>query len=266
MTKNELEKALKQIRDYQEKHMDAEAVAAMEALLTACAMQSPKADENTVYRCLQEPMEEALYRLRMHPKQELCVPEVNYADLYLEYRSILYHMDNWEKYVDKAVTALRRAIYWNPVNAWMVLQYAESFVDSADIARYLQVTRSAHPLIYCRSDLTRYYQQLGKAYAYREQYDVAMCCYHRSLQWSDNPRGTMIAQNEIAYLGRHTGKSTDIPDYDAMQQILAQENIPMGPDAEVLALAQQRAAACTDATEKAYWTRIVNELTEPAKA
>ena len=266
MKKQEVEIALKQVREYQEQHRHADAMNAMEALMTACEMQAPRANETTIYRCLQEPMEEALYSLYFNETQEVYVPEINYADLFLEYRSMLYHMDNWEMYTEKTMDALRRAIFWDPVNAWMILQYAESFVDRADIAQYLQVTRSAHRLIYRRSDLTRYYQQLGKGYAARGQYDVALCCYYRSLQWSDNPRGTIIAQNEIAYIGRHTGKETELPDYVTMQQCLAQENIPMGPDAQVVALAQKCAAECTSAEQQAYWDRIVTDLTEPTEA
>lgn len=263
MRKQEVEAALNQVREYQKQHRDADAMTAMESLMTACEVQAPRADESTIYRCLQEPMEEALYGLYFNGNQELSIPDINYADLYLEYRSMLYHMDNWEIYTEQAVDALQRAIFWDPVNAWMVLQYAENFVDRADIDRYLQVTRSAHRLIFRRADLTRYYQQLGKGYAARSRYDVALCCYYRSLQWSDNPRGTIIAQNEIAYIGRHTGTEPVLPDYAAMEQCLAQEDIPMGLDAAVVALAQKCAAECTDIEQQAYWDRVVAGLTEP---
>ena len=80
--------------------------------------------------------------------------------------------------------------------------------------------------------MARFYRNMGYYYLEKEEFETATALY----QYSNIFCYTDSADRELRFIGRAQDK--DIPEYDipAMQKILGENNIPLGPNPDTIGI------------------------------
>ena len=126
-------------------------------------------DAVSEYFCFREPMEEILYRQYNEPEKDLRQAQIDYAALYLQYGSLLVDM----KRIDDAAAALEKAKRWNPANAKIAFEHAETFKMRGMIDEFARLTKEIFKYAYRPEDLARCYRNMAYYFVEIKEYKVA---------------------------------------------------------------------------------------------
>lgn len=212
---------------YQKDH--AGALKIMEALVSKYEELNMFADDSvSEYHNFKEFMEEILYRHIYKPEKDLRRAEIDYAEIYLLYGSLLFELGRHED----AIAALEKAMKWNPMSASLAFEHAENYKALGKLAEYEKCTREIFKIAYKPNDLARCYRNLGYLYVENGEYDLAVCCETFSLQFEKSN----LVQSELYYISTKTGKVFD-PTLEDIQSAFETNGIPFGPDGDVMGIA-----------------------------
>lgn len=212
---------------YQKDHDGAMKI--MEALVNKYEKLDMFADDAvSEYHNFKEFMEEILYRHIYEPEKDLRKADIDYSEIYLLYGSLLFELGRHEE----AIISLEKAMKWNPMSASLAFEHAENHKALGNLDEYEKCTRAIFKIAFRPKDLARCYRNLGYLYVEKGEYDLAACCETFSLQFEKSN----LVQSELYYISTKTGRVYD-PDVSDIKEMFAANNIPFGPDRDVMGIA-----------------------------
>ena len=188
-------------------------------------------DEVSEYHDFQEIFEEILYKRIHSPEKEVRRSQIKYAELYFEYGSLLFELQRYED----AEAALKKAMRWNPSSAKIAFEYAETFKARGMMDEYYTASREIFKIAFHPEELARCYRNLGYYYVEKNELQTAVCCVIFSLQFEDSN----MAQSELYYIATKNKSVNMDPDIEMVKKCFAVNDIPFGPDADIISLAFQ---------------------------
>ena len=103
------------------------------------------ADDNvSEYYDFNELFEEVLYVQLHSPKKDVRRSQIEYTKIYYQYGSLLMDLQRYED----AARELEKAMRWNPSNARIAFEYAETFKARGMIEEYYTITKKIHKIIF----------------------------------------------------------------------------------------------------------------------
>lgn len=256
---NTLEKRLDEIRRLIVEKKPEEAKPLMDALAKE-ADDNPmfREDEVSMFFRFREWFEECLYRHMYEPQKDLRRAQYPFDEIYSLQGSMYIDL----KDLDKARECLQKALSWNPVNAQIAFEYAETFKMSGDMERFLEETKKIQKFaLHCR-DVARFLRNTGFYFTEIGKHREAMMCFMRSLLYD---RDSKSAETEINYLHQGFGTEIFMPDADACRAFEKQYCIALGPDNELLGMLYAYGKHLMDEKQEdgaAYCFSILYELTD----
>lgn len=253
-----LNSALDEIRYTAFKGDHQKALSLVEAVVKKAEDLSSYADDEvSAYFTFSEPFEEILYRHRNNPTKTLRQAQLPYADIYALYGSILFEL---KKYPE-AKEALGKAIRWNPINASIAFEYAETHKMLGDINSYLTLTKDIMDNVFRPKDLARCYRNLAYYFVEERLYDVATGCLFLSLEYD---KDSTIAQSELFYIQDKAGGKLSRPTPEQFREYADQHELPLGASNDLIGLAYTYGKHFLDKKEfdgARYFLEIVYGLT-----
>ena len=216
-----------------------------------------KDDEVTEYKDFYEYFEEVIYSFMNKPEKTLRSPGYPFANIYLRYGGLLFEFHEHEK----AKEALIKAVEWNPISAEIAFELAENYKATGDVETFFDMSKQAHKNCFRPATLARCYRNLAYYYTENKKYREAMACLIRSGTYDD---ASANLQSEMYFIQETNGGVRINLEPDEVMDILEKENIPIGPDQDVLGLSFALAKGCMDRKElngAEYFLNIFYDLT-----
>jgi len=185
-------------------------------------------DEVSEYYCFEEPMQELLYLHINEPKKDVRRAGVDFMALYYLYGGVLVEMGS----VDDAREALEKARRWNPASTTVAFEYGETFKMAGDIDGFARVTREIYPYIFRKTDMARFYRNLGYYYIEKEDYITAASCFMYSGGYEQHP----MIPSELMYIEQKIGKRPD-PTMEELAECFEENDIPLTVNEDMLKIA-----------------------------
>ncbi|MDO5475872.1 MAG: DUF4357 domain-containing protein [Eubacteriales bacterium] len=225
-----LEKRLEEIRQLIVQKKPEEA----KPLLDALAIE---ADHNPMFRedsasqffRFREWFEECLYRYMYEPKKDLRRAQYPYDEIYFLQGSMYIDL----KDLKKARECLQKALSWNPMNAQISFEYAETFKLSGDMETFFSESRKIQKFALHNRDVAHFLRNTGYYFTEMGKDREAMMCFMRSLLYE---RDSKTAQSEIEYLHQRFGTAISMPDTNACQDFAKQYGFSLGADNDLLGM------------------------------
>lgn len=256
---NTLEKRLDEIRTLIVQKKPEEAKPLMDALAKE-ADDNPmfREDEVSMFFRFREWFEECLYRHMYEPQKDLRRAQYPFDEIYSLQGSMYIDL----KDLDKARECLQKALSWNPINAQISFEYAETFKMSGDMERFLAETKKIQKIALHSRDVARFLRNTGFYFTEIGKHREAMMCFMRSLLYD---RDSKSAETEINYLHQGFGTEIFMPDADACRAFEKQYGIALGPDNDLLGMLYAYGKHFMDEKQEdgaAYCFSILYELTD----
>lgn len=99
---------------------------------------------------------ELLYMIRNKPKKDVRRSDIPFAEIYLQYGSLLFELKRYEE----AREMLKKAVRWNPCNTQIAFEYAETFKIVGDLESFFKVSVDTSNIAYTPNDIARCYRNL----------------------------------------------------------------------------------------------------------
>ena len=213
-----------------------------EELISAGMYQN---DSVSDYFCFINPMQELLYGYR-HRDSEKDIRPSNFpfATIYFFYGNILFELGRYTE----ANVALEKAKRWNPMDADIAFEYAETYKAMGDIETFFDYTIEIFNFAYKSEDLARCYRNLGYYFIKKKMWQEAIACEDYSLNFDSNTEHLEIKPAPI----------------ETMKKFSRKYGFPLEPNEDVvrLAIAYGRNSAENGNDEFAkYFLNIAYDLT-----
>ena len=158
------------------------------------------------------------------PKEE--IGDLNYRinNAYLYLAMIEFEKGNNEQ----AIANINKGLKYNPVDTKLLFEKAENYKALHDMKNFNSTNQYLYKYIYTKSDLAKYYRNLGYYYIEKKEYDIAKAVYLYSLRFEKN----QIVNKELEYI---ISKSDDtLPTKNRLENILSSKSIPLFIDENVI--------------------------------
>lgn len=201
-------------------------------------------DEVSEYHDFQEIFEEILYKQIHNPKKEVRRAQVKYANLYFQYGSLLFELQRY----DDAEAALKKAMKWNPSSAKIAFEHAETFKARGMMDKYYAASREIFKIAFRPDELARCYRNLGYYFVEKGELQSAVCCEVFSLEFEKSTK----VQSELYYILSEDKTINIEPDIDIIKKCFAVNDIPFGPNDDIIGIAYQLTKMFMEKGEKEY--------------
>ncbi len=218
-------------------------------------------DEVSQYFRFREWFEECLYRHMYQPKKEIHRAEFPYDDIYALQGSMYIDLNDLEK----ARECLRKALSWNPVNAQISFEYAETFKIAGDMETFFEESKKIQKISLHNRDVARFLRNTGYYFTETGKYKEAMMCFMRSLLFDGDSK---TAKSEIDYLHQNFDIEIAMPDAEACREFAKQYGFDLGADNDLLGMLYAYGKHFMDEKQEdgaAYCFGILYELTDDPK-
>ena len=221
--------ALDEIRfNIYEKRLDV-ALKLMEAMVQKYEeMGMYENDAVSEYYCFREPMEEILYCEYNEPKKDLRRSQVDYAEMYLLYGSLLIELNR----IEDATEVLAKAKRWNPAYARLAFEHAESYKMRGMLDEFAKLTKETFKYAYYPKDLARCYRNMAFYLVEKKEYKAAVCC----LLFANQFDKTDVGNSELYYISQEMGEVYN-PTQGDLVNYFEENEIPYGPEEEIIKIA-----------------------------
>lgn len=188
-----------------------------------------KEDDETLYFDFKTAIEESIYRNEEKPEKTILLPEIPVSNIYLISGSIAMEQEDYGTSLER----LEEAMEWNPINPDIAFQYAEVVKRMGSYDQFLELTKRIFPHIYLPSQLAHAYRNVGFYFETKNQTKNAMAAFFFSLGYEDNE----AVKHEIAELAKEVPEGERSLDLGEFQKVCEENDIPFGPDPDVVNLA-----------------------------
>lgn len=215
-------------------------------------------DQVSEYHCFSEFFEEALYRMNAKPAKDLRLASIPFDQIYGQYGTLLVDL----KRPKDAEAALEKAMRWNPANASLAFEHAETAKLRGDMEVFFRRTMAAFSYAFRPKDVARCFRNLGFYFIERKLWEESVACFTMSLQFD---RESHMAMSELYYIQQTAGRVIPPPGMDQLKEYAEQYGFPVGADPDVLGLAYaygKHFAEQGDAAGARYCWQILYDLTD----
>ncbi len=186
-------------------------------------------DAVSEYRCFNEFFEEALYNYYTKPEKTVRHPPIPFDAIYLQYGSLLVDM----KKLDDAQEALKKAMRWNPANADIAFEHAETFKMKGDIESFFHLTVAIFQYAFKPYQVAHCYRNLGYYFVEKQAWQDAIACYTMSLQFEKDSKNAM---SELYYIHDKVGDIGQ-PSMADFKRCAEKNHFPVGAHEDVIGIA-----------------------------
>lgn len=196
-------------------------------------------DSVSEYRHFSSLFEEVLYKELYHPTRTIRGVFLPIGTAFSICGSVLIDLNRAES----ARLALGKARQWEPMNVSLAFEYAETYKQQGNMEKFLQTTRKVYEIIYKKTDLARFYRNIGYYFIEKKLWVEAMGVFILSLNFDAK---STAASGEMAYIEEKAGKKIEWPKIEEIKEICQKYDIPFGPNTNVAALAYRYGKALFD--------------------
>lgn len=187
-------------------------------------------DAVSMYFNFNNPFEEILYTFKNEPNKDIRISGIPFAEIYLQYGSLLFEM---EKYED-AREILEKAMRWNPCSARIAFEYAETFKVVGDLETFFKISVDTFKIAYIPESVARCYRNLAFYFVEKELWSEAMACNIMSLHYEPDSKSAM---SEIYYIQQKTNGSVPNPKVEEFDSYGEKYGFPIGADKDIIGIA-----------------------------
>ena len=214
-------------------------------------------DRVSEYHCFREFFEEVLYREWEKPERDIRRCDFPYDFIYLQYGSLLFELKRY----DEAREALAEAMKWNPASADIAFEHAETYKMQRQFGEFRQRTLDIFRYAFRPEQVARCFRNLGYYYIEEGEWEAAVACYERSLDFDPDSKEAM---SELFYIREKSGTDLLHLSEEALGEVGQRFLFPTGPDEDVIGLAYSYAKYFLEQSEiggARYCLTIVYGLT-----
>ncbi len=212
------------------------AIAAIEPLVEKLDMLTESGafqnDSVSEYYCFTELFQEVLQHHLSGSKKTFRNAPIPFSKVYGRYGIVLVDLKRYEE----AGIALEKSLRWNPVDADIMFEYAETFKLRGNLEKFFEFTKAAFRIAYHPTAVARCYRNLGYYFSEKKLWDVAAACIIMSTQYVPND---MNAQSELYYIEHMSGEKIKEPTLEDFEKYAMDYGFPNGADDDILGLAVQ---------------------------
>lgn len=215
-------------------------------------------DSVSEYFSFKEPFEEILYVTENEPKRDVRRVDYQADEIYLLYGITL--IDNGR--VEDARRALEKAIRWNPMNAQIAFEHAETYKMLGDPEKFFELSKEIFKIAFKSNDLARCYRNLAYYFAEKQLWPEAVACNRISLCYDEQSNS---AKSELFYIREKAGDAYKEPSMEEFREIAEKYGFPTGADPDVLGIAYTYGQHCLEEGQNdaaGYFLGIVYDLTD----
>lgn len=224
------ESVLEEVRFKQHEKKYEEALALIEGLIGKFEETNLFSDDQvSEYHCFNEFFEEALYEYHAEPSKELRRATYPLDVIYTQYGSLLVDLNRPKD----AEAALNKALRWNPADAQIMFERAETRKLQGDMYGFFQMSLDAFKYAFRPKQVARCFRNLGFYFTEKELWEESVACHTMSLQFD---KESNLAMSELYYIQQKAGKVIQPPKMDRFREISEQYGFPVGADKDVLGL------------------------------
>ena len=187
-------------------------------------------DQVSEYHCFNEFFEKVLYIHNAEPTRDVRQATIPMDEIYMQQGSLLIDLKRYEK----AEEALKKAMHWNPANARIAFEHAETSKLLGDMDGFFRLTLDIFKYAFYPKDVARCYRNLGFYFTEKELWEEPVACHTMSLQFE--PDSTM-AMSELYYIQQKAGKTIPTPPISELKKFGEKYGFPVGAHPDVLGLA-----------------------------
>lgn len=222
------ESVLEEVRFKQHEKKFDEALTLMESLIHKLEEAHMFTDDQvSEYHCFHEFFEEAMYRMNAKPSREIRQASYPLDRIYSQYGSLLIDLKRYAE----AGAALATAMRWNPADADIAFEYAETFKLRGDMESFFQTTLACFKYAFRPQQVARCLRNMGYYFVEKALWEEAYACNYLSIRYD---RDTRQAMSEMYYIERKAGKDVDI---EGVLPVMSEKyGFPLGPDPDVLGM------------------------------
>ena len=191
-------------------------------------------DEVSEYHYFPNGIEKILYLSIIKPKKKCRDAIYNLGEMYRLLGYTLIELGRTEE----AKKALEKGIKWNPMDLEIKFEYYETF-KLEDKDRFLKSSKDAMKIAFQKKDIARIYRNIGFTLIEMENYEPAAYSYLLSNTWEPNERNA----SELYYIQQESGIDYGNPTPEHLFKCLEENDIPIGPDKDVVVTLYQVAMA-----------------------
>ncbi len=189
-------------------------------------------DSVSEYRHFSSLFEEILYKELYHPTRTIRGVFLPIGTAFSICGSVLIDLNRAES----ARLALDKAKQWEPMNVSLAFEYAETYKLQKNMDEFLQSTKKVYEIIYKKTDLARFYRNIGYYFIEKKLWVEAMGIFVLSLNFDTE---STAAAGEMAYIEEKAGKKIEWPKIEEIKEICQKYDIPFGPNSNVATIAYQ---------------------------
>ena len=215
-------------------------------------------DSVSEYFSFKELFEEILYVTKNEPERELRKVDFQADEIYLLYGIVL--VDNGR--VKDARKALEKAVRWNPMNAQIAFEHAETYKILGDREEFFRLSKEIFKIAFKSKDLARCYRNLAYYFVEKQLWAESVACNRISLCYDEESNA---AKSELFYIREMAGDAYKEPTMEEFKIIAEKHGFPTGADPDVLGIAYTYGKHCLDEGQNeaaGYFLSIVYDLTD----
>lgn len=182
------------------------------------------------YRNFNAPFEEISYRFIYKPKKKLKDAPEPFASLYYLYGNILVEIKRYSE----AQEAFEKAMYWNPTNADIAFEYAETFKIQNKLEDFIGITRHIFKSAHRPEHIAHAYRNFGFYFIEKKLWAVAIGCLKLSMEFE---RENKEVQAELDYIDSKLDGEIEEPSLEKLKYYAEKYDFPTWASQEVISLA-----------------------------
>ena len=154
--------------------------------------------------------------------------EISYSRMYTRYGFFL----NKNGKNEEAIVAFKKALIWNPVDAFLLIRIARAYKDAGNLDLFWNYTKQAFKYAYTEKSISACYANIGLFLFCKQEYFMSCFHYVHSIDWG----GEIDVLYAFDEARKHTDTKENFTD-EYIDELFKKYDIPTGPSIELLKLA-----------------------------
>lgn len=196
-----------------------------------------KDDSESEYRHFDNIFEQIFYKQLYTPTKTVRDLVFPLGRAYAIYGTVLIDL----KRALEARTALEKAMHWEPMNAMLALEHAETFKLTGDMDGLFENTKKIVRIAYKGPDLAKCFRNFGYYFVEKKMWTEASVCYHHSLHYEKDGNPAIA---ELAYIKEQCGHEPELT-LEIFENVSRKYGIPAW-NVDAAVLAYQLGKTCVD--------------------
>jgi tetratricopeptide (TPR) repeat protein len=214
-------------------------------------------DQASAYFSFNNLLEEVYYKSKFCPIKKIRQRADFNPEVFLTYAFLLIE----KREFGRAQEVLDQGLEYNPLDTSLLFEKAEISKIKKDWKSFKELTDLCFEYSYRPKDIARAYRNYGYMLIELEDYEGAICCYLKSLQYESHT----MAQSQLYYISQLIDEKITPREYgDRINHVLKKNNVPTRPNVKILQIAFEMGKLFEEAGdygESIFFYNVIYELT-----